>query len=492
MPGTDIDRFLEQCHRLIDASLREAADADVDAGSRLRAVVERHRRKLPDGWSDPLAFTYFVACDAGREACPLLRRYGAACLLYYLALRLFDDIQDHELDGLSYGDSPALAINDATALLSLAMHGFHRVALAEPSLAEPLFALIHRVCMRSYQGQDFDLRGGAGSSAEVLEAARRKSSTTTLLIEGAALICGATPDPCQRWRQVAIHVGEAFQILNDISDVYGKRVSADLAQGRRTYLLARFEEHATLEQLEQLSRLRSQLPGSQADIRALLYHSGALERCLEPLEAARQATHRLVAELPGRGGGRRDLLTFLDQCISGLCSFAPADVSRPLLEPAIAVHQQLRALVRTLVGDVDLRCVPWPHARTCWARGHRTIYYPDAWPDPSSNGAVDVLAQLRRARPDLDEDEARAVATVGTVVSVVRAALESTGTPSSPALALELVERTAPRWLEPLPRALEAIGRVTALGTAAAGTLADPHWWPTGARTDDPAELHHA
>lgn len=294
MPDTDIDRFLEECHRLIDASLREAADTDVDAGSRLRAVVERHRRKLPNGWSDPLALTYFVACDAGRETSSLLRRYGAACLLYYLSLRLFDDIQDHELEGLSYGDSPALAINDAAALLSLAMHGFHLVALAEPSLAAPLFELVHRVCMRSYQGQDLDLRGAAGSSAEVLEAARLKSSTTTLLIEGTALICGAAPDTCRRWRQVAIHVGESFQILNDVSDVYGKRVSADLTQGRRTYLLACFEEHATPEQREQLLRLRSRLPQSQDDIRALLYHCGALERCLEPLEAARQATHRLV------------------------------------------------------------------------------------------------------------------------------------------------------------------------------------------------------
>jgi geranylgeranyl diphosphate synthase, type II len=117
------------------------------------------------------------------------------------------------------------------------------------------------VCEGQQMDMDFEQQNNL-TIPEYIEMIRLK--TSVLLggaLELAAIIAGATEEDRKQIYQFGVNVGLAFQIQDDILDVYadpekfGKQVGGDILSNKKTmlYLLAR--EAASDEQLQQLNQL---------------------------------------------------------------------------------------------------------------------------------------------------------------------------------------------------------------------------------------------
>ncbi|MEU4932585.1 polyprenyl synthetase family protein [Streptomyces yokosukanensis] len=143
-------------------------------------------------------------------------------------------------------------------------------------------------------GQYLDVMG-TGRGADDVEAALRiiRYKTATATIErplqlGAAVAgAGASEDTMDVFTRLGLPLGEAFQLRDDLLDVFGSPDGAcgpglsDLREGKRTVLLALGLQRADQIQRERLRHLvgRADLGESEAaEVRTILQDSGAREQ----------------------------------------------------------------------------------------------------------------------------------------------------------------------------------------------------------------------
>lgn len=147
-------------------------------------------------------------------------------------------------------------------------------------------------------GQYLDVMG-TGRGADDVEAALRivryKTATATIErpLQLGAAVAGADGATMEVFTRLGLPLGEAFQLRDDLLDVFGSPDGAcapglsDLREGKRTVLLALGLQNADLVQRKRLGRLvgRADLQeGEAAEIRDILFATGA-----------RQETERMIA-----------------------------------------------------------------------------------------------------------------------------------------------------------------------------------------------------
>jgi len=157
-------------------------------------------------------------------------------------------------DAASFGTSVAVLLGDL--MLSWCDEMFTRVLLESPAMAPMASAArsyLDLCKMEVVAGQFLDVAGQTRESLSVDEAMkviRYKSAKYTVerpLHIGAAL-AGAGPDLMAALTDVALPLGEAFQLRDDVLGVFGdpsvtgKPAGDDLREGKRTVLVARAAE----------------------------------------------------------------------------------------------------------------------------------------------------------------------------------------------------------------------------------------------------------
>jgi geranylgeranyl diphosphate synthase type I len=191
-------------------------------------------------------------------------------------------------DAAGFGASVAVLLGDL--LLSWCDELFTRSVLASPAMAPHAAAARHYLDLCKTEvvgGQFLDVVGQTRPSLSVEQAmtvVRYKSAKYTVerpLHIGAAL-AGATPELIAGLTDVALPLGEAFQLRDDVLGVFGdpettgKPAGDDLREGKRTVLVAR-----TVELTDDAGRaMLSDALGTSAgvdQVRELMRSTGALD-----------------------------------------------------------------------------------------------------------------------------------------------------------------------------------------------------------------------
>ena len=184
--------------------------------------------------------------------------------MYHNYTLLHDDLMDRadrrrgkETVHKVWGDNTAILSGDAMLVLA-----YQLIAQVPPeSLGEvlDLFSLTAlEICEGQQMDMEFEQRKDV-SEDEYLEMIRLKTSVLlAAALKIGAILGGASKEDADRLYDLGINMGIAFQLKDDLLDVYGnpevfgKNIGGDILCNKKTYLLIKAYEHADKAQMAEL------------------------------------------------------------------------------------------------------------------------------------------------------------------------------------------------------------------------------------------------
>ncbi len=158
--------------------------------------------------------------------------------------------------------------NANIAILSgdvMLVQAYHQLSTYEGETLNRLLEVFNKTAVDVCNGQqtdmDFENRSSV-SITEYLEMIRLK--TAVLLgcsLKMGGIVAQANDEACNQIKEFGVNLGMAFQLQDDILDVYaedesfGKQVGGDVIANKKTYLLLKAFEEANDEQTTELKRL---------------------------------------------------------------------------------------------------------------------------------------------------------------------------------------------------------------------------------------------
>ncbi|MEI4271046.1 polyprenyl synthetase family protein [Klenkia sp. LSe6-5] len=333
--AADLDRLRTTVSDTLDAFLAEKRavlagmdDALVPVLEEVRAVAEGGKRLRP-------AFAYWgwraVSTAHPEDDTAVLRAVAALEFVHGSAL-VHDDVMDEAttrrgrpathvgfadrhtelgLDGdpALFGTGAAILVGDLALVWSdelLRRSGISAEALVR---ARPVWDTMRTEVTA---GQYLDLlraAGGLPGPGGALKVARYKSAGYTVqrpLHLGAA-IADAGPEVVEAYTAIALPLGEAFQLRDDVLGVFGdpqvtgKSADEDLREGKQTLLVALTEAAADAEGRALLRRVLGDAGSSAGDldaVRDLMRRSGAVEQVEDRITTQTAAAREAIAEAP--------------------------------------------------------------------------------------------------------------------------------------------------------------------------------------------------
>lgn len=148
---------------------------------------------------------------------------------------------------------------------ALFIEAFQILSKNDEEIIPDLFTVFNQTAMEICRGQQLDMDFETSSTANInsyLEMIRLKTS----VLMGAALKLGAIvarvedPEKIQNIYDYGVHIGYAFQIQDDLLDLYseprkfGKQMGRDILSNKKTFLLLKAYELANPDQKEALDR----------------------------------------------------------------------------------------------------------------------------------------------------------------------------------------------------------------------------------------------
>lgn len=240
-------------------------------------IAELQLTRTPQGLYDPVVY---VLSMGGKRIRPVLmlmaynlyqedvsRIYGPATGIevYHNYTLLHDDLMDRA-DRRRGKETVHKVWNDNTAILS----GDAMLVLAYQYMAQcpvehlkeviDLFSLTAlEICEGQQLDMDFEHRKDV-KEEEYLEMIRLKTSVLLAAsLKIGALLGGASREDAERLYDFGVNMGVAFQLKDDLLDVYGdpavfgKNIGGDILCNKKTYMLIKAFEHADGGQLDRLN-----------------------------------------------------------------------------------------------------------------------------------------------------------------------------------------------------------------------------------------------
>lgn len=185
--------------------------------------------------------------------------------VYHNYTLLHDDLMDRA-DRRRGKETVHKVWNDNTAILSgdtmlvLAYQFMAQCPVAHLKEVMDMFSLTAlEICEGQQMDMDFEQRKDV-KEEEYLEMIRLKTSVLLAVsLKIGALLGGASSDDAGRLYDFGMNMGVAFQLKDDLLDVYGdaavfgKNIGGDILCNKKTYMLIKAFEHANDEQLRQLN-----------------------------------------------------------------------------------------------------------------------------------------------------------------------------------------------------------------------------------------------
>lgn len=161
--------------------------------------------------------------------------------------------------------------NRDVAILSgdvLMIKAYQLLGQIDPKLLPPAFELFNKTAIEVCEGQQLDMDFEERSDVsidEYIEMIRLKTSVLLgCALEIGAIVAEASEDDRQSIYDFGQHIGIAFQIQDDILDLYadpdkfGKQVGGDVIANKKTMLHLTAVKNASSEQLEVMKQLQNE------------------------------------------------------------------------------------------------------------------------------------------------------------------------------------------------------------------------------------------
>lgn len=240
-------------------------------------IAELQLTRTPQGLYDPVVY---VLSMGGKRIRPVLmlmaynlyqedvsRIYGPATGIevYHNYTLLHDDLMDRadrrrgkETVHKVWNDNAAILSGDA--MLVLAYQYMAQCPVEHLKEVIDLFSLTAlEICEGQQLDMDFEHRKDV-KEEEYLEMIRLKTSVLLAAsLKIGALLGGASREDAERLYDFGVNMGVAFQLKDDLLDVYGdpavfgKNIGGDILCNKKTYMLIKAFEHAGNEQLNRLN-----------------------------------------------------------------------------------------------------------------------------------------------------------------------------------------------------------------------------------------------
>lgn len=247
----------KECLKLLDGAFAKAQETYL-AKSPMREMLSYHfasgGKRLRPLCSYFAAYSY--AQKKGLELGELFQKctpYALAVELTHNATLIHDDIQDgdrvrRDQETLWVKYSLAQGINCGDAWFFVPQLLLQDYAY-EAELKLALLSLLQRKTLAVIEGQSEEFvlkeRFAQGEEISVSQYMRMVDGKTSALFSmplvGGAMIAGASPLECKALEQAALQLGHAFQIQDDMLDLWGSKgrdiIGSDIAEGKLSYPL---------------------------------------------------------------------------------------------------------------------------------------------------------------------------------------------------------------------------------------------------------------
>lgn len=230
----------------------------------IESEVQRFTDSLPKEPARLYEPMHYTLTLAGKRMRPLLVLMGAGIFtkdvraavpasigieLFHNFTLLHDDIMDNA--PLRRGKETVFAKwNSNVAILSgdaMYTEAFRQVALSPPHILPHVLDIFTRTALEVCEGQQLDMDFETRRKVSIPEYIRMIELKTAVLLAGAleigALCGGAYATEAHKLYEFGKHVGIAFQLQDDILDVYGdpekfgKKIGGDIVSNKKTFLL---------------------------------------------------------------------------------------------------------------------------------------------------------------------------------------------------------------------------------------------------------------
>ena len=301
--------------------------------------------RSPEGLFAPIDYTLRLG---GKRIRPLLACAAAAAfteawqraLPVAVALEIFhnftllhDDLMDRsplrrgqETVYRRWGDNTAILSGDAMSIEAYAS----LAEVEDKSLLAELLPRFSQMALEVCVGQQYDMEFETRSEVRVEEYMEMIRLKTSVLLgsslELGALVGGATAEQARALYAVGIQLGLAFQIQDDLLDVYGdektfgKPIGGDIVNAKKTLLLLYTLEQLQGEDLKRMQKILTYTPEERRayidGVRALYDKAGTRLYAEAEIEHLTTEAYRGVEQLPLREEGR-ELLLALFHTLSG-------------------------------------------------------------------------------------------------------------------------------------------------------------------------------
>ncbi len=210
--------------------------------------------------------------------------------------------------------------NDNTAILSgdqMMIEAYRLLAQLPDAVLPMVLRLFNRMATEICEGQQYDMEFETRDDVSLDEYMHMIRLKTSVLLATAlqigAYIAGATEAEQQALYDYGIHVGLAFQIQDDVLDVYGdpatfgKTVGGDILCNKKTCMLLTARENAAGEDLAELGRLLATTPSVEKiqAMTALYTRLHTREQCEGLIEQHTAAALALLDTLPANAAANR-------------------------------------------------------------------------------------------------------------------------------------------------------------------------------------------
>ena len=221
-----------------------------------------------------------------------------------------------------WGDNTAILSGDAMSIEAYAALGEVTESEKLPSLLSIFSKMALEVCVGQQLDMEYEERQDVTVS-EYMEMIRLKTSVLLgASLQIGSIIGGASPKVASQLYEAGVALGLAFQIQDDLLDVYGdeatfgKPIGGDIINAKKTllllYALEQLKGHE-LEDLKEILALTSEDRRNQiAHVRSLYEVAGVRTYAEQVVKQYTARAYALTETLPLRSEGKELLLTLFD------------------------------------------------------------------------------------------------------------------------------------------------------------------------------------
>jgi len=264
-----LEDYLALCKQACDDEVTRLYGPDTLGAGGLYELILDYPRRGGKALRPALAIAMCLGLGGHLEA---VLPTAATLELYHNAFLIHDDIEDESWwrrgePTLHVGHGIPVAVNVGDAMLSLSLQplldNVERIGLG-PALR--VLRAVSHMTRRTVEGQAVELdwvRSNAWTldDADYLTMVELKTSWYSFItpLQVGAITAGAGPETLAPLETLGRHLGAAFQITDDLlnlradPEVYGKEISGDLWEGKRTLMLLH-----TMRTAEPADRQRAQ------------------------------------------------------------------------------------------------------------------------------------------------------------------------------------------------------------------------------------------